>query len=213
MTNQDYAAVTASPGFWGRLLMKQINPETSNILTNKIGEEIIIVDSTGLALDDMISLSKVYPDENFLIEIAGEDVFENYVYTYSCSNGNARKIKEGYEYCFGFIVSDKNRLPEGLFDQFKKRVKSHYEALDLSILNDFNNDQSSKNSLIDNKKECAISEHEVSLVIRYKAKNICLTATKFGKTYINVDIKFLDEPKKQVVTERETQIIYDDLPF
>ena len=213
MTNQDYAAVTASPGFWGRLLMKQINPETSNMLANNIGEEIIIADSTGQALDDMISLSSVYPDENFLIEISGEDVFENYVYTYSCSNGNARKIKEGYEYCFGFIVSDKNRLPEGLFDQFKKRVKSHYEALDLSILNDFNNAQSSKNNLIDDKKEYAISEHEVSLVIRYKAKNICLTATKFGKTYINVDIEFLNEPMRKAVPERDSQNEYYDLPF
>lgn len=213
MTNHTYAVVTASPGFWGRLLMKKINAETSNRLTNDMMEEIVIANTNGQVLEDIVNISKEYPDELFWIKISGEDVFENYVYTYSCSNGSAELKKQGLEYFFGISKSDQKRLKEGLFEQFKRRITANYEALDLPILNNFNTTQVSITDPNVLKKEGKNIDAEISLVIKYKTKDVCLTATKYGKTFINVDVEFLNEPKKPAASEKDAQNKYEDLPF
>jgi hypothetical protein len=213
MTDQTYATVTAPPGFWGRLLMEKISPATYNKLTYDMPEEITITDNTGKALEDLVSLSKEYPDETFWIKIFGEDIFENYVYTYQCSNGDKGIVKQGLEYCFGIVSSDLKKLPEGLFDQFKKRVTSHYEALDLLHLNNYKPDHPSNKDKKTNGKEDESVADELLLIIKHKSKNVCLTATKYGKTYINVDVQFANEPKKKSVPETDFQYIYEGLPF
>jgi hypothetical protein len=213
MTNQTYATVTASPGFWGRLLMKKINPETIEKLIYEISEELTITNNTGHALEDIITLSREYPNETFWIKIFGEDIFENYVYTYQCSNGDAWIVKQGLEYCFGIVTADKKKLPEGLFDQFKNMVTAHYEALDLLHLNNYKLDHLSNNDKKDSGKEEKSVDGELLLIIKLKSKNVCLTATKCGKTYINIDVQFANEPKKKSVSETDFQFVYEDLPF
>jgi hypothetical protein len=213
MTNQTYATVTASPGFWGRLLMKKINPEAIEKLIYEMSEELTITNNTDHVLEDIITLSREYPNETFWIKIFEEDIFENYVYTYQCSNGEAGMVMQGFEYCFGIATSDQKKLPEGLFDQFKKMVTAHYEALDLPHLRNFKSDHISNKDKKNSVKDYESVDDELLLIIKHKSKNVCLTATKYGKTYINVDVQFANEPKKKSVPETDYQYIYEGLPF
>ena len=206
MSYEYYTAVKASEGFWEKLLMKQINKETPLEINKIVADEIIINSTNKTALEDIIKLSKEYPEEVFRVKIAGEDVYENYVYLYECSKGDSKLVKEGLEYCFSINVLDLDMLDVGVFDRFKKKVADYYQRIEQPKVNHelfFDDDQ----------KEHEDDNDNYSVIIEYKTKKVCLTAKKFGSTYIDVKVEFLDKTEKLKSPERESPSDYDDIPF
>jgi hypothetical protein len=209
MSYEYYTIVKASEGFWEKLLMKQINKEKPLEINKIVADEIVINSTNKTPLDDIIKLSKEYPEEVFRVKIAGEDVYENYVYLYECSKGDSKLVKEGLEYCFGIKTEDRDKLEKGLFNRFQKRVADYYQRIEQSHLNEvklelnFDEDQ----------KEEEDEKVNISVIIEYKTGNVCLTAKKFGLTYISVAVEFLDKPDNFKSSERESPSDYDDVPF
>jgi hypothetical protein len=206
MSYEYYTIVKASEGFWEKLLMKQINKETPLEINKILADEIIINSTNKTPLEDIIKLSKEYPEEVFRVKIAGEDVFENYIYLYECSKGDSKLVKEGFEYCFEVKKSDSDKLEEGLFNRFQKRVADYFQRIEQPKVNHelfFDDDQ----------KEHEDDNDNYSVIIEYKTGNVCLTAKKFGLTYISVAVEFLDKPDKFKSSERESPSDYDDVPF
>jgi len=209
MSYEYYTIVKASSGFWEKLLMKQINKEAHFQISNIKSDEIVINSTNRTALEEIKKLSKEYPEEVFRVKVAGEDVFENYVYLYECSKGDSKLVKEGLEYCFGIKTEDRDKLEKGLFNRFQKRVADYYQRIEQSHLNEvklelnFDEDQ----------KEEEDEKVNISVIIEYKTGNVCLTAKKFGLTYISVAVEFLDKPDKFKSSERESPSDYDDVPF
>lgn len=209
MSYEYYTIVKASEGFWEKLLMKQINKETPLEINKIVADEIIINSTNKTALEDIIKLSKEYPEEVFRVKIAGEDVYENYVYLYECSKGDSKLVKEGFEYCFEVKKSDSDKLDNDVLRRFEKKVADYYQRIEQSHLNEvvlelnFEEDQNDKED----------ENADVSVIIKYKTGNVCLTAKKFGLTYISIDVEFLDKTDKIKLSERESQINKNDLPF
>jgi hypothetical protein len=206
MSYEYYTIVKASEGFWEKLLMKQINKEKPLKINKIVSDEIVINSTNKTPLDDIIKLSKEYPEEVFRVKIAGEDVYENYVYLYECSNGDSKLVKEGLEYCFGIKTEDRDKLEKGLFNRFQKRVADYYQRIEQPKVNHelfFDDDQ----------KEHEDDNDNYSVIIEYKTKKVCLTAKKFGSTYIDVKVEFLDKTEKLKSPERESPSDYDDVPF
>lgn len=200
--------VKASPGFWENLLLKQIDKNMSLKFLNNKTDEIIITTKNRDAADKIITLSKEYPEELFRIKIAGEDIYENYVYLYECSNGDLKLIKEGYEYCFCIKVSDRDKLDKGVFDTFKKKVADLYKRIGQVPLKDVKLDL----TFDDNLDERADSN--LSIIIEYKAPDVCLTAKKIGITCIEVEVEFFDAKRKSMKQENQPQNeLYEELPF
>jgi hypothetical protein len=202
-----FTMVKASPGFWEKLLMKHIDKDLSLEFLNNKTDEIIITTKNMDAVDKIITLSKEYPEELFRIKIAGEDIYENYVYLYECSNGDLKLIKEGYEYCFCIKVSDRDKLDKGVFDTFKKKVADYYKLIGqipqkdvkLELTFDDNSDED--------------IDANLSIIIEYKTPNARLTAKKQGITYVNVEVDFLDTKRKSLKPENQQQNEDYELPF
>jgi hypothetical protein len=209
MSYEYYTIVKASEGFWEKLLMKQINKEKPLEINKMVNDEIIINSTNKTALDDIIKFSKEYPEEVFRVKIAGEDFYENYVYLYECSKGDSKLVKEGLEYCFGIKTEDRDKLEKGLFNRFEKKVTDYYQRIEQSHLNEvklelnFDEDQ----------KEEEDEKVNISVIIEYKTGNVCLTAKKFGLTYISVDVEFLDKQEEYQSLEKERQNDDGELPF
>jgi len=202
-----FTMVKASPGFWENLLMKQIDKDLSLKFLNNKTDEIIITTKNSDAVDKIIKLSKVYPAEVFRIKIAGEDIYENYVYLYECSNGELKLIKEGYEYCFCIKVSDRDRLDEGVFDTFKKKVAAYYKRIGKMPLNDVHLDLTFDDAQLEE------TDANLSVTIEYKTSNVRLTAKKSGITFVEVEVDFLDTKQKSLKPENQQQNEDYELPF
>ena len=199
--------VKASPEFWRKLLMKQIDIEMPFEILDDKDDEIIITTTNRSALDKVISLSIKYPEEVFHVKIAGEDIYENYVTLYKCFNGDLTPINKGFEYCFVIKSSDRDKLDEGVFNAFKKKVSDLYNRIAQTSQNrvklnlnfdDDSNDEEDPNLLV---------------TIEYTTPNALLIAKKYGVTYINVDVEFFDKKEKSSNPERQVQTDYGCLPF
>lgn len=202
-----FTMVKASPGFWEKLLMKQIDKNLSlEFLKNK-PDEIIITSRNRDAVDKIISLSKEYPEEVFQVKITSEDIYEHYVYLYKCSNGELKLIKEGFEYCFFIKVSDLDKLDEGVYDTFKKKVAAYFKRIGKIPLNDVQLDL----AIDDDQQE--ETDSNLSLTIEYKTPNACLTAKKQGITCIEVKVDFFDTKGKSLKAGNQSKAEYDNLPF
>jgi hypothetical protein len=202
-----YTMVKASPGFWEKLLMKQIDENMSLEFPNNKTDEIIITTNHCDALDKIVILSKEYPKEVFQVKIAGEDIFENYVSLYECSNGNLKLIKEGFEYCFCIKVSDRDKLDKGVFDTFQKKVSAYYKRIEKMPLNDVHLDLTKDD---DQQEE---TDANISVVIEYKTPNARLTAKKYGITCVDVEVDFFDTNNKSSKPPIQTHTDDDGLPF
>ena len=206
----DYCTmVKASSGFWENLIMKQINKEKLYEIERIGTDEIIIISRNSPVLEDIIKLSNEYPHEVFRIKISGEDVYENYVYLYECSNGNSKLVNEGYEYCFGIKASDSDKLDKNILRRFKNKVVDYFQKLELSHNNNIKLDISFDKDL-DDKEEMDIN---MTLMIRYKTNDVCLIAMLVGRTYIDIEVEFLDKKEKQESPGNDCQSNYADLPF
>jgi hypothetical protein len=202
-----FTMVKASPEFWEKLLMKQIDKNlTLEFLKNKT-DEIIITTKNRHAVDKIINLSKEYPKEVFQVKITTEDIYEHYVYLYKCSNGDLKLIKEGFEYCFFIKASDLDKLDKVVYDTFKKKVAAYFKRIGKIPLNDVHLDLT-----IDDDQQDE-TDANLSLTIEYKTPNVCLTAKKHGITYIEVKVDFFDTKEKSLKPERQSRTDYDDLPF
>jgi len=202
-----FTMVKASPGFWENLLIKQIDKNMSLEFLNNKTEEIIITSNKRDALDKIITLSEEYPTEVFRIKIAGEDINENYVYLYECSNGDLQLIKKGYEYCFCINVSDRDKLDKGVFDTFKKKVAAYYNRIGNIPLNDVHLDLTFDNAQLEE------TDANLSVTIEYKTSNVRLTAKKYGITFVEVEVDFLDTNQKSLKPENQQQNEDYELPF
>ena len=206
MSYDYYTIVKASSGFWEKLLMKQINKEAHFQISNIKSDEIVINSTNRTALEEIKKLSKEYPEEVFRVKVAGEDVYENFVSLYEYSKGESKLVKEGLEYCFGIETEDRDKLEKGLFNRFQKKVADYYQRIEQPKVNHelfFDEDQKDQEDDNDN----------FSVIIEYKTKKLCITAKKFGATYIDVNVEFLDKTEKLKSPERESPSDYDDVPF
>jgi hypothetical protein len=202
-----FTTVKASPEFLKKLIMKQIDIEMPFKILDDKDDEIIITTTNRSALDKVVSLSIKYPEEVFHIKIAGENIYENYITMYKCSNGDLTPLKEGFEYCFGIKPSDHDKLHEGVFNAFKKKVSELYNRIAQTSQNrvklNFDFDDESNDE----------EESNLLVTIEYTTPNALLIARKYGVTYINVDVEFFDIKEKSSKPEKELKTEYDELPF
>jgi hypothetical protein len=202
-----FTIVKASPEFLKKLIMKQIDIEMSFKILNDKDDEIIITTTNRSALDKVISLSIKYPEEVFYVKIAGEDIYENYITMYKCSNGDLKPLKEGFEYCFVIKPSDRDKLDEDVFNTFKQKVCDIYNRIAQTSRNkvklNFDFDDESNDE----------EESNLLVTIEYTTPNARLIAKKYGVTYINVDIEFFDKKEISSKSEKELKTEYDDVPF
>lgn len=226
MSFEFYTMVKASPGFWETLLMKQLGDEKYARIDSIKEDEIIITKNHDDALDEIIRLSREYPDEVFRVKIASENIYENYVFLYECSGGKAKPIKEGYEYCFGINTYDRDRLPDGLFEKFRKTVADYYSRVyqdnqqkiefDINFDDDKNSSDGKNNRNEKNYKNDKIDESSkndnITVLVRYETPKVCLTARKLGLTFVDVQVEF-NEKEKSRSEKIETQTDFDDCPF
>ena len=229
MYREYYTMVSASSGFWERLIMKHISDELSCRIGIEGISEINIISTSGPALDEIIRLSQEYPDEIFLVKIASENIYDNYVLLYECSGGKAKLLKEGYEYCFGISTYDRDRLPDGLFEKFKKTATEYYLRLESNSQNNVENPLSSeayvKNDGEQNNTEDKMGCNDkkdqnhkkdildnITVLVRYETPKVCLTARKLGQTFIDVQAEF-SEKEKSRLPETDSDNGYDDSPF
>lgn len=233
MYGEYYTIVSASAGFWEKLLIKQIGEELSCRIGKESIGELKIISDTGPALEEIIRLSLVYPSEIFKIKIVREDIYENYVYHYQCSSGQSKLIKEGYEYCFGINKIDKDLLPAGLFKKFMNTATEIYLKLEQD-----NQDKLGSESIpIPDKKisgECRNSDFNdepqgtgirnlkeetldnITVQVRYETPQVSLTARKLGRTFIDVKVELNERDKDKVKDNKQNsgyQTDFDDLPF
>ena len=125
-----FTMVKASPGFWAGQLKNQAIRKLPFEINKIIGDEIVILSENGTAFDDLMNLSREYPEEIFRVKIAPEEFCENYVYLFEMSKGDSKLINEGYEYCFGIDTNDLKKLPEGLYERFQKKVADYFQKID-----------------------------------------------------------------------------------
>ena len=207
MSFEFYTMVKASPGFWEALLMKQFGDEKYARIDSIKEDEIIITKNHHNALDEIIRLSREYPDEVFRVKVTSENIDENYVILYECSGGKAKPIKEGYEYCFSIKVSDQDKLDKGVFDKFKKKVAAYYKRIGNIPLNDVHLDLTLDEVQIEE------TDANLSVTIEYKTPNARLTAKKHGITCVDIEVDFFDTKEKSLKQEIQSRTVYRDLPF
>jgi hypothetical protein len=100
-------------------------------------------------------------------------------------------------------------LDNDVLRRFEKIVADYYQRIEQNHLNEVKLELKFEEDQNDKEDENA----DVSVIIKYKTGNVCLTAKKFGLTYISVDVEFLDKTDKIKLSERESQIENNDLPF
>jgi hypothetical protein len=209
MSYEYFTMVKASPGFWNKKLIRELRKVTPFEIKKIKDDGIMIITSNKNALKDIIGISKDYPNELFQTKIAGEDVYNNYVYLYECSNGDSKLIKEGYEYIFSIETNAFSKLDKDLIKKFEEKVVGIYQKIGQSHINKIH-----LNILFDeNQNEVEDDIEDLSIIVKYRTKNVCLTAEKQGLTHINVDVEFFDKQEKHQSPEKESQNDDGELPF
>jgi hypothetical protein len=186
MQKKYYTTVRASEGFWENLIAKQIDKEESLAISNIEKNEMIFTSTGKSVLDEIVNMSKEYPDEIFKVKIEGDDVYNNYIYLYECSRGLSNLIKEGYEYYFGIEKSLRKRIDPIELDRFEFRVVDYYQKHDRLQPNDV------KTNLNFDNQSIYFQNSSWSIILEYKTRDFSLTATKESLTYIKVEVKFPD---------------------
>jgi hypothetical protein len=209
MSYEYFTMVKASPGFWNKKLIRELRKVTPFEIKKVKDDGIMIITTNRDALRDIIGISKDYPDELFQTKIAGEDVYNNYVYLYECSNGDSKLIKEGYEYIFSIEANAFSKLDKDLIKKFEEKVVGIYQKIGQSYTNEVH-----LNILFDeNQNEEEDDIEDLSIKVIYRTKNVCLIAEKQGLTHINIDVDFFDKQEKRQSPETESQNEDGDLPF
>ncbi|MGA2408555.1 MAG: hypothetical protein ABSF81_17660 [Bacteroidales bacterium] len=209
MSYEYFTMVKASPGFWNKKLIRELRKVTSFEIKKIKDDGIMIITSNKNALKDIIGISKDYPDELFQTKIAGEDVYNNYVYLYECCNGDSKLIKEGYEYIFSIEANAFSKLDKDLIKKFEEKVVGIYQKIDRSYTNEVH-----LNILFDeNQNEAKDDIEDLSIIVKYRTKNVCLTAEKQGLTHININVEFFDKQEEHQSPEKESQNDDGELPF
>ena len=209
MSYEYFTMVKASPGFWNKKLIRELRKVTPFEIKKVKDDGIMIITTNRDALRDIIGISKDYPDELFQTKIAGEDVYNNYVYLYECSNGDSKLIKEGYEYIFSIEANAFSKLDKDLIKKFEEKVVGIYQKIGQSYTNEVH-----LNILFDeNQNEEEDDIEDLSIKVIYSTKNVCLIAEKQGLTHINIDVDFFDKQEKRQSPEKESQNEYGEFPF
>ena len=209
MSYEYFTMVKASPGFWNKKLIRELRKVTPFEIKKVKDDGIMIITTNRDALRDIIGISKDYPDELFQTKIAGEDVYNNYVYLYECSNGDSKLIKEGYEYIFSIEANAFSKLDKDLIKKFEEKVVGIYQKIGQSYTNEVH-----LNILFDeNQNEEEDDIEDLSIIVKYRTKNVCLIAEKQGLTHINIDVDFFDKQEKRQSPEKESQNEYGEFPF
>jgi|ERR1035437_2665411 hypothetical protein len=209
MSYEYFTMVKASPGFWKKKLIRELRKVTPFEIKKVKEDEIMIITTNRDALRDIIGISKDYPNEVFQTKIAGEDVYNNYVYLYECRNGDSKLIKEGYEYIFSIEANALSKLDKDLIKKFEEKVVGIYQKIGQSHINKIH-----LNILFDeNQNEVEDDIEDLSIIVKYKTKNVCLTAEKQGLTHINIDVEFFDKQEEYKSPEKESQNDDGELPF
>lgn len=209
MSYEYFTMVKASPGFWNKKLIRELRKVTPFEIKKVKDDGIMIITTNRDALRDIIGISKDYPDELFQTKIAGEDIYNNYVYLYECRNGDSKLIKEGYEYIFSIEANAFSKLDKDLIKKFEEKVVGIYQKIGQSYTNEVH-----LNILFDeNQNEEEDDIEDLSIIVKYGTKNVCLTAEKQGLTHIDVDVEFLDKQEEHQSPEKESQNDDGELPF
>lgn len=208
--NYKYATVKASPGFWAKQLLATTNLQISEDFKNQIPNKLIFDFNSGQVFYDISSLSKKYPDENIWVVTSSDDMFENHVCKHLFRNGSSNLIKEGLEYVIEYTHEDFRKIPEGIINNFEKKVKQYYAKIDKYE----NSKPKNQSGLKWDPEETYNEELEVDILvyIKYRIENYVFTATKFGRTFISVDIDLLDLKGKKI-TQKQIIPIEDDYEY
>ncbi len=209
MKKHYHTKVKASAKFWKKQLRKQIIHNTDSKITEIDGDEITIESNDCTAEQDIIKLSEQNPDKIFEAKYTVEDHFENLVATYQYLNGTRKFIKEEYEYLFGINLYNRDKIDPQIYDRFKQKITEHFKKIDNYRIRTSEKELSFQESPIicEDKDDILLTS-----IVEYIDGDIILTAKKFGLTYLDVTVKFMENSPENTVddfTERE----YNNVPF
>lgn len=214
MENHYHTQLKASKEFWQNQLRQQIINYTESQV-NKIDGDKIAIESIDCTVEqDIIKLSKNYPDQTFEAKYTAEDPYKNLATTYHYLDGKRKFIKEEYEYCFTFLIRDRNKLDPTLFAKFQDIAKEYFRNVDNYRVRTSERDPTYEDQPI----EIFYFEDDTLITPCIEYINgdgdVILTAKKYGITYLDVTVKFLNQNSTQENTVDDfTQKDYVDVPF
>ena len=176
----------ANRRIWQEQLAKQIITSPGLHVIHIDADQISIGGNWVMGRDDLVRLSKQYPDQVFEVSFSADDPNDYLVATYHYLNGSWKFISEKYEYCFFIPCSDLDKLDPQLYNRFKEKVTAYFSQIDNYRIRTSEDDPSF----------CAfpvkISEEQESLIpsVEYREGDAILRVSKYGLTFMDVKVKF-----------------------
>ena len=183
MKKVTHTKLKASKDFWQEQLTNQII-HTDSIVTEIDQDEITIESLDCTAEQDIIELSKQYPEYIFEAMYNGEDPYENLASTYQYQNGTRKFIKEEYEYCFEIRKEEREQLDPRFYAKFQEDISAYFKKIDNYRIRTAETDPTFQDLPLKRQDE----ESPIHPTIAYRDGNITLSAMKFGLTLLVIRI-------------------------
>jgi len=183
MKKVTHTKLKASKDFWQEQLTNQII-HTDSIVTEIDQDEITIESLDCTAEQDIIELSKQYPEYIFEAMYNGEDPYENLASTYQYQNGTRKFIKEEYEYCFEIRKEEREQLDPRFYAKFQEDISAYFKKIDNYRIRTAETDTTFQDLPIQRQDE----NNPIHPTIAYIDGNVTLSAMKFGLTLLVIRI-------------------------
>jgi hypothetical protein len=185
MIAPDLTVVNAPHRFWEDLLTKQFQIKNYHEVIKIKGNEIVISsDDSKDVLEEILKLSKEYPNHDFCVKIDSKDYWNNFIKLYKCKDGVSKLAYEGYEYYYAIVVQSNYEYDKKELEEFKKKLGEFYRKLDAPDPINININIPLDLSLREKKANIEGLSYDVT----YYAKQSGFKATRSGLTYICIDI-------------------------
>lgn len=206
MEKVNQTSVKASKDFWQEQLTNQII-HTDSIVTEIDQDEITIESINCTAEQDIIELSKQYPDYNLEAKYSAEDPYENLTATYQYQNGTRKFIKEEYEYCFKIRNEDQEKLDPRFYAKFQEDISAYFKKIDNYRIRTSESDPTFQDRPIKRQDE----NNPIHPTIAYRDGDLTLSAMKFGLTFLVIKIIEVREYSAFEDYDEVTGEVFDDL--
>ncbi len=209
-----HTQLKVSKEFWQEQLTNKVINQTDSRVTKIDVDEISIETIDSTAENDIIELSKRFPDHTLEAKYTTEDPFENLAITYQYHNGERKFVKEEYEYCFVSTITDRNMLDPEEYTKFQDIAKEYFNRIDNYRVRTSEKDPTFEDQPIE--VEYYEDDTMITPCVEYinGDGDFILTAKKFGLTYLDVTVKFINQNLTRNNTSDDyLQEDYSDVPF
>ncbi len=188
MREYDSITVKAPDGFWEDLFSGQFQFKSNYEAIRINGNEIVIsVDYYRDVMDEIIELSKEYPDYEFRLKT--DDSFLKKLF--EIKNGRTELIYAGHEYTYEILVIDNKNYDVNELVDFKKKLAEFYGIIDSGSY-----DRINVEIPLDWDK---VNIKGLSYVVTYETKKSRFKAMRkyFNTDYISIEIEECHDSNKQ----------------